>query len=460
MPRNRFVAATGLAVVLAMSAAPAAAQELEGLKEELRAMKERLATLEADKAERRRAVAAASVEAGDRPRSWKLPGTNTSLIVGGFAKLDVLWDLATPPHGSTMFGFQAGLADTAQIARLAVSGNNNTNNALNGGNFRFTARTSRIHIASFTPTDWGDLTTFIEADFIVDDGFTAASNLRLRHAFGTLGPVLAGHTWTVFRADFAVPETLDFSGPVATVKLRQAQLRYTHNFGQGLILEVSMEEPSPDLFGPAGQQGAHRIPDFAAALMWHFAGGAVRVAGVFHRVESENGTGSDGIGRLATALGWGVNAAIVYDVHPRVKLGAYGHVTRGAGKYYNFTSGFGDTFGQTPPAGPGAHTQRPILNYGGVVWARFQITDTVRANVAYGYALQDVKREVRFVSVQGIKATLANTFHYVWSLHGNVIWSPVPAVDIGLEYVHKFAAIYGAENRYMSRVQGSFKFRF
>ncbi len=56
--------------------------------------------LEADKADQRRVAAAAAVEAGDKPRSWKLPGTNTSMNIGGFVKMSVLWDFGmSADHG-------------------------------------------------------------------------------------------------------------------------------------------------------------------------------------------------------------------------------------------------------------------------------------------------------------------------------------------------------------------------
>ena len=38
---------------------------------------------------RRRVAPAVAAEQGAKPRSWKLPGTNTSMQIGGYAKLDI-----------------------------------------------------------------------------------------------------------------------------------------------------------------------------------------------------------------------------------------------------------------------------------------------------------------------------------------------------------------------------------
>ncbi len=86
---------TAAALAIAVTSVPAYAQDdLSSLRQQLETMKERLAKLEADKADKRRVAAAAAVEAGDKPRSWKLPGTNTSMNVGGFVKMQVLYDFS------------------------------------------------------------------------------------------------------------------------------------------------------------------------------------------------------------------------------------------------------------------------------------------------------------------------------------------------------------------------------
>ncbi len=67
---------------------------------------------------------------------------------------------------------------------------------------------------------------FIETDF-----YGTSSALRLRHAYGTWGGLLAGQTWTTFMDDDNLPRTIDFEAPTAFAQIRQAQARWTQKAG-------------------------------------------------------------------------------------------------------------------------------------------------------------------------------------------------------------------------------------
>ena len=76
----------------------------------------------------------------------------------------------------------------------------------------------------------------MEGDFFGAAGNESVSNsngLRVRHAYGTLGGLLAGQTWTTFSDVAAYPETVDFGGPVGVIFARQAQVRWTQPFTGG-----------------------------------------------------------------------------------------------------------------------------------------------------------------------------------------------------------------------------------
>ena len=63
---------------------------------------------------------------------------------------------------------------------------------------------------------------FTEGDF-----FGQSNAFRLRHAYGEVGSLLVGQTWTTFTDVAAAPATLDFEGSVSSVNRRQAQARWT-----------------------------------------------------------------------------------------------------------------------------------------------------------------------------------------------------------------------------------------
>jgi hypothetical protein len=542
-----------LSLVGATSAA-IADTSLSDLKKQLDALHERATKLETRGPEtRRRASPAAAVEPGEKPTSIKIPGTNTSLQVGGFVRGDFIWDLAADGVGldtvnaaltragigigayapnRTAFGLSTNCTGT--LAPLCEPAATRTNNRLNGGNFRFHARLSRFWFKTWTPTEFGELYTHIATDFL-NTNEAGSGLLRLRQAYGSLGPFTAGFLESNFRPTFAESETLDFGGTVGYAAVRRAQIRYTHAFGPNTRISISAEDPSDQIgdadiaysqelnaAGTGPRTTAQRMPDFIATGSHRFADGQIWVSGIIRLIEHDTG-GEPYAAQLATGaittpiqppgtdqkLGWGVAVAGTYDVTPRIGFGAHGFIGRGIGSYVGaqgdnagsiagggrstFTLiGITALFGSflTPASafhdaviiGPGQI--RAILSYGGFVWARYQFTDTMRANVAFGYAKQEIKKALSnsrggedgvFVFSEAFnnsnkKRFLTGTVDHMYSIHGNVIWSPVPQVDFGIEYVHLFVARFKGDhpiyvfandrNGLISRVLGMMMYRF
>ena len=54
----------------------------------------------------------------------------------------------------------------------------------------------------------------------------------------------------------------------------------------------------------------------------------------------------------------------------------------------------------------------------------------------------------------------AGTIHWAQSVHANLIWSPVPAVNIGIEYIFSHAGLYGRADATYHAVQVSFQYKF
>lgn len=430
----KYALATATAAVALLGGQAAQAQS--DLQSEIRALRERLGQLESQVGkEKRRVAAAAAVEAGDKPRSWKLPGTNTSMNIGGYVKFDAVWD------------FQGSPGDAIAISAAPAEGTA-ADNAGNGGNFRFHARQSRLWVQTWTPTDWGEFRTYIETDF-----FGPSNTLRLRHAFGTLGPVLAGQTWSTFMPVFAGADTLDFGGPTGQIFVRQAQVRYSHNFGGGLVLQLALEDPSGDGVLAATNTaattavGAQRFPDAVAALTYSAPWGTLWAAGLVRQIEHDNG-GLTVLSSHDSVVVWGAAVAGVLRVIPRVEIGFEGSFGTGTGKYLAAASGFSDAIVT------GFGSLEPIMKYAAKGWAQVKLTDTISALGAFGWSMQDVDDEVSKAFIP------AGTAHYSWSAQGNLQWKPVPGVTFGAEYSHFFGSRYNGPNATVSRVQFSAIYRF
>ena len=98
------------------------------------------------------------------------------------------------------------------------------------------AKTSRFYFTTDTDTDAGRVSSRIELDFMLsrngDERISNSWNSRIRHAFikwdySDSGSLLAGQTWSTFFNVGALPDLLDFVGPVGTIFDRQPMLRWT-----------------------------------------------------------------------------------------------------------------------------------------------------------------------------------------------------------------------------------------
>ena len=478
---------TAAALAIAVTSVPAYAQDdLSSLRQQLETMKERLAKLEADKADKRRVSAAAAVEAGDKPRSWKLPGTNTSMNVGGFVKMQVLWDFSQSGQGTA-----AGATTEGAGAGVYPVPGSVADNVFNGGNVQFTARRSRFWIQTWTPTDWGELRTYIEADF-AGSGSTAGPStnlLRLRQAFGTLGPVLMGKTQTLFGGLIGQPELLHDGAPMAMGALRIEQIRYSHNFGGGLVLSVALESPcmtsdaapggaqagsSCDWvltanngtgIGPANAPGPARWPDVVAALQWNFPNGALYASGMIGQRNIDSGGPSflNGLQRDDSTIVWGGTLAGRYDFG-RVEIGGMGGIGSGIGnKYFDGgATGFVDGV-IVANVGSNSTDLRGVLVYGGIGYVQVKVTDTIRVTGAYNYVMHEVLSETTGGTKGSQKAAISPTgatTQAYWAAFGNILWNPVPQVTFGAEYSYQFAYRYNGPDVHAHRLQLAAIYRF
>ncbi len=499
----------GAAALAVGMAAPALAEDdVSTLRDQIEQMKDRLAKLEAEKTEKRKVAAAAAVEAGDKPRSWKLPGTNTSMQVGGFIKMSVRYFLSAGglPNGSQYEGGGSALFQE----------NTQPNRIFNGGAVEMTARRSRLFVTTWTPTDWGELRTHFEGDFAGPAFSSGSTNgnaglvntgsraFRLRVAVGSLGPVTAGQVQTTFGSLVGVPEALDDGAPMALGAFRTPLVRYSHNFGGGLVAHVAVEANSNQTdrgypmrvascpatgancsnvsantyFGLAPPAGAlpaagnqlfsspDRWPAFVAALDYSFPGGRVYGSGVVMPMYLDNGTppggaATSGVQSLHdSAIAWGAALAAEYAITPRFSIGGQGVIGQGiAGIYMSPPSSFINAVGITSSAtNANDLTLNAVWAFGGSGYAQWRITDTMRVTGWGWYVFNKVLSE--FPSKTVGRPALSGQQQYYYGLGANFLWNPVPQVTFGVEYMWQFAGIYNGPNAYGSVIHFAAIYRF
>jgi hypothetical protein len=252
------------------------------------------------------AVPGAGMVGGSFPRSFLIPGTDTSIRVGGFADETIDYYLqGGPVNGvqSTTVGVTGNLNSVPLMVGLkTVPGYPTAGNLVptqigtsrGNGVFLQSPRESRLNVETRTPTAYGEARTFIELDFAGTNNFsTGATNggqtsvsdsliPRLRYAYGTLGGFLAGQANSNFEDADANPETLDFGGPAGEAGLvRVPQVRYTLAGPYGSSFSVSAETPETDIFTPAGKitsDSGNQVVNTTAGLVPTSNGGTNCVA--------------------------------------------------------------------------------------------------------------------------------------------------------------------------------------
>jgi hypothetical protein len=379
------------------------------------------------------AAAASAVTAGATKGSFKLPGSDTSVTFGGYVKLDAVFSNPSAGVGST-----ADLeleAPNIPVGPNAKAGERNQ--------VKFGARQSRLFAGTSTPTSWGPLTTYVEGDLYGAAGTESVSNsngLRVRHAYGTLGGLLAGQTWTTFSDVNAYPETVDFGGPVGTIFARQAQVRWTQPFSGGQW-SVALENPETVATLPSGVQfraDDDRLPDLAGIVRFNTALGNYSIAAVARqlRVDSLSAPASRDQ-KLGSAVG--VNGVVPVLRGDDVRFSAY--YGNGIGRY---SIGF--------------FTDALLDANGHIV-----LPNQWLATVAYRHFWSPTLRSTLALSELGSSnpaGTAGSDNRNSQSAHLNVIWSPVAQTNLGLEYIYARREVQSGDAGTLNRLQASAQYLF
>jgi hypothetical protein len=210
---------------------------------------------------------AAPVTTGSFPRSFLIPGTDTSLRIGGIAWTDVVWYLngvrpstALNSNGGNPDGSNNGFGGTGGLPAIPL---NNTIAHSRAQAFDISSRPTRLLFDARTPTAYGEIKAYVEFDFAhanenvtenTTTGVTSGWAPRLRKAYGTIGGLLVGQDTGMLHDSDADAELLDFGGPGASIgRAREAQVKYTYQGPYGVVLTGGFENPVPRMWGPFGQ---------------------------------------------------------------------------------------------------------------------------------------------------------------------------------------------------------------
>ena len=224
-------------------------QQLKALQQEIQAMKAASAKEIADIRDQATAQVKESVVGGDIPNSFRMPGSETSVRIYGYAEANLIKDFKGTAPGD-MF---------TNLPEQPLKSSNPDE-----GKSVMTGQTSRFGFETSTPTAVGPIHTQIEGDFYAY-GTTSRNRFRLRQAYGEYAGWLIGQTWSTFMDLDDGPETADFNGPIGMPFARPVQIRYTYALPSGATFKAALEN---------GSDGAQR-PNLVLAASKTFDWGGV-----------------------------------------------------------------------------------------------------------------------------------------------------------------------------------------
>lgn len=391
-----------------------------------------------------------AAQAEDAPGVFKIPGTDSTIKFNGYVQLDTTLDFS---------GRVNDIENNDWATILPGLDPDNTGAAKRKKpQLYMTARTSRFSIVTNTPSKLGAIGVRLEGDFngpndFQSETFTNSVVFRLRHAYGTVGNLLVGQTWSTFLDLGAAPDTVDFNGPGDLALVRNPMIRYTLPLGEGMNLALAAENTRGSQF--ANETRYQSLPDLHAAFTYSASWGHLSLRGVTQRYNRV--TGAAGAGGVADVPGKSYQS-IAGSLSGSVKVG-------------------GDTLVASVAGGPGIG--RYLLNslfMAGSVAADSQGDlkgwNVIGYHAAYTHVWNPEFRSTAVFSqtlVQDLKPTGVAADNSVQKtatqVFVNTFWSFAKSAEFGIEYAYgqskSFSTAASPElKRTQNRVNASFHYNF
>ncbi len=400
-------------------------QLVQGLKAELEAQK--AAT----------AAAPAPLPAGTQPVQGTtiMPAANpgTKFSFGGFVKLDAM---ATATDGGEIAD-----GSTGRLFYLPSAIPVGADGASEGTDLDMHAQFSRLWFAADTDLDGHKLKGYIELDLfggaLGNEQSTNTYGVTVRHAYVSWDKWLAGQTWSNFQDVAALPDAVDFIGPTeGTVFVRQAQLRYTHG-----PWSVSLENPETTVTPYGGgariSSDDNVLPDLTARWMHKGTWGHFTIAGLARQLKYETASDSESGSGFALSVSGKWNLGTRDDIRYMVSGGS------GIGRYLGLGLA-SDTMQDADGS------LEALDGVGGFVAWRHVFNPKWRTNLFYSLAEFD-----NDAGLTGTGVTESSR-----SLHANLIYTPLPRIDIGAELIYGERELESGADGDLRRLHMHVKYNF
>lgn len=318
----------------------------------------------------------------------------------------------------------------------------------------FSAKQARLWLNMETKIGSHTVKGYLETDFQTSAGTqgsqrtTNGYNLALRRAYVQLDRWTFGQDWTTFQYVAALPESTDYVGATeGAVFVRQPLIRYSAPLSRTLTLHVAAENPesgtatsgSPTLI----ENGTDRLPDFAARLVYAGAHGEFSLGMLGRQVRVQN------LPIAATAGGYGLSGAgkLYLNAEKSSDLRFMATYGKNIGRYV------GLNFAPDAVYVPATNSLADVRVLAGFAALRMAVSPTVRVNLIGSYQQVDYDSSLAL-------ANIATFNKRAWSGAVNLFYSPVKAVDLGIEFRHGDRQLVSGVDGKLDRIELAAKYSF
>jgi len=273
-----------------------------------------------------------------------------------------------------------------------------------------------------------------------DQRTTSPSTPALRRAFVTIDNWLFGQEWTNFQNLAVLPDTADYVGSSeGTVFARQVQVRYTRG-----PFSIALENPettvTPYLAANRIIADDNSLPDLTVRYAISRPWGEASIAGLVRQLRYET-TGAGAI--ESSTVGWGLSAAAKIKMGPSDDLRLMLSGGEGIGRYV------GLNFANDAVLDPTGELQA-IGVIAGFASYRHIWSPQWRSNLTW--SAQNVDNDRTLIGLA--------TNRSARSLRGNLIWTPLPAMDVGAELMYGERELESGASGDVTRLQVFAKYGF
>lgn len=311
-----------------------------------------------------------------------------------------------------------------------------------------TTEIERLAVQTTTPVGAYAISTLIEADFQVAPGTQGneralnAYNLGLRRAVLGYRDFAVGQDWSNFQYVAALPESADFLGVTeGTVFARQMLVRYEQPIGGNMRVSISIENPETVTNTPQNVALADHdddpLPDLTGQLFWSRGGTSLSLTGVARHMRVNPGAGA----LRGDAFGYGLSFAGVLSIPgTRDDLRFMLSGGRGIGRYIGVNLAPDAIY----DSAVGSLTPVPLI--AGFAAYRHNWGNSFRSTLMGSF---------QSIDNPDFASPLSN--RTIWSIAANIFVTPLPRLDVGVEFRHTEREIESRASGALDRLQFTIK---